>query len=168
MKKENKTPKATKAPEKKPQEPSKELTPEEIMIEQLRQELADERIKTGALSRRCIQLGMEVDRMTGAEEKRAENSMFDIINRNSRRKEAQRMAEVCRRSQERKAAANYEKACKRNAYTLAASALIGFTALLFGIVGIIHSVLAAIVIGFSLVSFGWNLNTCVYLLGRLE
>lgn len=142
--------------------------PAEIEADRLRAELCEERIKTEALSRRCIKLSGALDAAILAEENRAEKSMFDHINGNCYHRKAIVVAGKHRSAYERKMAKVYRKACKRNAFALCASAVATFAAILFGFTGIIHTVFAAILTGCALMAFGWALNDCVYLLGRCK
>ena len=152
--------------ETKGMKPLENPHPAEIEAERLRAELADERLKTDALSRRCIRLGEALSAAIQAEEDRTERDMFDIINGNCCHRKAVAAAEKRRRLAERKAVAAIERACRRNAVLLTVSAVLGFTAGLLGFAGLIPAV-AAVVGGcvFAL-AFGWALNDCVYLLGR--
>ena len=141
---------------------------QETETENLRKALADERIKTEALSRRCIRLGDALEAAIRAEDNRIENNMFATINGNCDRRKALLAERKRRIAHDKNAAAAYEKACKKNALALCASAVIGFSAVIFGFAGFIHTALAATIAGVALMAFGWSLNTCVYLLGRCE
>ena len=149
----------------KPQEPR---NPEAMELDRLRIELHNEKIKTVALSRRCIRLGEALDAAISAEDNRVEANLFGIINKNAVHKEAAAIARKRSRAREKNAAVRYEKACKQNAILIGASAAVGFGAVLFGFAGFIHTVLASTIAGASLIAFGWALNTCVNLLGRCE
>lgn len=134
--------------------------------ERLHRELAEERTKTEALSRRCIRLGQALDAALEAEENRTERDMFDIINCNYERRKAAAAAEKRRRVAKRKAVAGIKKACRRNAVALTVSAVLGFTAALLGFAGFIPAIVATVIGGIFALAFGWALNDCVYLLGR--
>lgn len=161
--------------EKKTEGKTPYTSTQETETENLRKALADERVKNEALSRRCIRLGEALDAALRAEDNRVEKRMFGIINRNCYRKialEENRKAMLAERKRriahDKQAAAAYEKACHRNATALCGSAVIGFSAVIFGFAGFIHTALAATIAGVALMAFGWSLNTCVYLLGRCE
>ena len=141
-------------------------TPAEIENKRLRQELADERSKTEALSRRCIRLGEALDAAILAEENRTEKSMFDHINGNCYHREALQVAARHRKVQERRMAKAFENACTKNALSLCASFVVSLVAIILGFVGFIHAAVAAIVACGALMAFGWALNDCFYLLGR--
>lgn len=140
--------------------------PAEIEADRLRLELADERTKTNALSRRCIQLDEALDAALKEVEDRTERDMFAIINGNCDRRKVIAAKEKRRRAAEDKAIAALERACKRNAVFLTVSAVVGFTAAIFGFAGLIHAVTASVTGCISAIAFGWALNDCVYLLGR--
>lgn len=142
--------------------------PAEIEAANLRNALADERIKTDALARRCVELGQALDGAILAEENRAEKSMFDHINGNCYHRKAVTVAGRRQAARSKKIAAAYRKACKKNATALCVSVVAGFAALLFGLTGLIHTVFAAILVGIALIAFGWALNDCAYLLGRCK
>lgn len=137
-------------------------TSKELEIANLRAALADERIKTEALSRRCIQLSAALD-----EDAKTEKEMIDMVNRNSARRKAEAAAKKRLRKKQQEIEA-YEKACTRNAVALGLSMVIGSGAVILSIAGIIHPVLGAVIAGVSMIAFGWALNDCVYLLGRCE
>lgn len=145
-----------------------EPTPAEIELEKIKQELAEEKIKTATLSKRCILLGKALETLQATENDRNDAEVISLVNGTYYRREALKDAEKRRRVQEKKDAEAYEKACKRNAIALAVPAVIGFSAMLFGFVGFIHTALAALITGVSLLAFGYALNDCVYLLGRCE
>lgn len=156
-------------------DPAKVTHPAEVQVANLRKALADERVKTEALSRRCIRLGEALDAAILAEDNRVEKDMFNHINGNCYRKtalEENRNAMVARQKRiwenQKKAAEAYDKAIRKNAFSLGTSAVIGFGALIFGYAGFIHSALATTIAGTAAVAFGWALNTCVYLFGRCE
>lgn len=140
--------------------------PAEVEAAQLRVALADERIKTEALSRRCIRLGEALDEALLAEDIQIEADMLNVVNRHNRRYEAMRVANIRRKAQAKKAAMAYAKACKRNALSMSIAFAASFTAIALGIVGFIPHVAAAIVAGISLVAFGWTLSDFAYLLRR--
>ena len=142
--------------------------PAEIEANRLRIELNNERIKTDALSRRCIRLGEALDAALLAEDKRFEKEMFAHINGNCYHREAMSVAAKRRRAQERKMAKAFDKACAKNAVSLCASVVVGFIAIILGFVGFIHAAVAAIITGGALIFFGWALNDCAYLLGRCD
>lgn len=142
--------------------------PAEIEAARLRIELNNERIKTDALSRRCIRLGEALDAALLAEDKRTEKDMFDHINGNCYHRKAMRIATKRRRLQEQKMAEAFEDACTKNAITLCVAAVSCIASIILGFAGFIHSALAAIIAAGSLLVFGWALNDCVYLLGRCD
>lgn len=150
----------------KPLKPEK--TPAEIELESLKRELADEKLKTSVLSKRCILLGKALEAFQAAENDRNDAEVISLVNGTYYRREALKDAEKHRKAKEKKAIKAYERACKRNAIALAASVVIGFSAMLFGFVGFINSALAAVFAGVAMTAFGWSLNDCVYLLGRCE
>lgn len=140
--------------------------PAVIEAERLRKELIDERIKTEALSRRCIRLGEALDAAILAEEERAEKKMFDHINGNCYHRKAVAVASKRRKAHDKKMIEAFEDACTKNAVALCTSAVIGVGAIILGFAGFIHVALAAIIAGGASMAFGWALNDCVYLLGR--
>lgn len=153
--------------------------PAEIEADSLRLELADEKVKTDALARRCIRLGEALEAALRADENRVERDMFDHINGNSFRREAMDTAEECRRrysmdkqyrrlEREKKAAEANKKALKKSAVWLALSVTGGFAAVALGVAGYVHTTLATAATGIALVAFGWCLNNCVSLLGRCK
>lgn len=141
-------------------------TPAEIENIRLRQELADERVKSEALSYRCIRLGEALDAAILAEDNRIEKNMFDHINGNCYHRKALSVSAKRRRVQERRMAEAFENACTKNAISLCASFAVSLVAIILGFVGFIHAAVAAIVAGGALMAFGWALNDCFYLLGR--
>ena len=140
--------------------------PAEIEADRLRIELNNERIKTDALSRRCIRLGEALDAAILAEDNRVEKDMFNHINGNCYHRKAMTAANKRRKANERKMAEAFEDACTKNAIALCASALVAFGAIILGYAGFIHSAVATIVAGCAVMAFGWALNDCVSLLGR--
>lgn len=142
--------------------------PAEVEAHNLRNALADERVKTDALARRCVELGQALDYAILAEENRSEKSMFDHINGNCYHLKAVNAAGKRQAARNKKMVAAYKKACKKNAAAMCVSVVAAFAALLFGLTGLIHTVFAAILVGIALIAFGWTLNNCVYLLGRCK
>lgn len=142
--------------------------PAEVEAANLRMALADERVKTEALARRCIRLGDALDAAIMAEDNRIEQSMFAHINGNHCHREELIAAAKRRMVHEQKMAKAHRKACRKNAVALSISAVAVFAALLLGFTGFIHTVFAAILAGAGLMAFGWALNTCVYLFGRCD
>lgn len=140
--------------------------PAEIENERLRRELAEERIKTEALSRRCIRLGEALDAAILAEDNRVESNMFAIINENCDNRMVVAAAENTRREKKKKELAALNKACKQNAVDLALAATIVLSATILGFSGLLHFALAALFAVVGLICLGWSLNNCVYLLGR--
>ena len=135
-------------------------------LKRLRAELADERIKTEALSHRCIRLGEALDAALLAENNRTEKDLFDHINGNCYHRKAMAVANQRRQVRERKMAEAFENACTKNAISLCASFVVCLVAIILGFVGFIHTAVAAILAGCALMAFGWALNDCAYLLGR--
>lgn len=152
--------------ETKGMKPLENPHPAEIEAERLRAELADERLKTDALARRCIRLSDALEAALKDEEDRTERDMFAIINGNYEHRKAVAAAEKRRRAAEAKTAAALAKACRRNAFVLTASAVLGLTAAILGFAGLIPATAAAIGGCIFAIAFGWALNDCVYLLGR--
>lgn len=142
--------------------------PAEIEAERLRLELTEERVKSDALSRRCIRMGEALDAAILAEDSRAEKEMFDHINGNCYHRKAMNVAGVRRRANEKKKAEAFKKACAKNAVSLCISFVVFCAAIILGYAGFIHTAIATIFAGGSLLSFGWSLNNCAYLLGRCE
>ena len=140
--------------------------PAVVEADRLRAELADERAKTEALSRRCIRLGDALDAAILAEDNRTEKSMFDRINGNCYHRKAMVAAYQHRKAREQKMAEAFENACTMNAISLCASFVVCLVAIILGFVGFIHTAIAAILAGCALMAFGWALNDCFYLLGR--
>ena len=147
----------------KPLEPHKKADNE---LARLRKELAEERIKTEALSRHCIELGKALDAAEKAKDARIENDMFKIVNENCDHRRAVAAAEKHRRAVEKKTAAYLDRACKRNSVFLSVSAVLGLTAALLGFTEYIGPVTACVTGAIFAMAFGWALNDCVYLLGR--
>lgn len=145
-----------------------ELIAMNLARKELEKKLAEEKIKTDALSRRCIALGKALEEYQDREHNREDAAIIDFVNGRCANNTA--LKETNRRYQfhAKKEAEAYERACTRNAYSLGLSAVIGFGAILFGFTGFIHAALAAIIAGISFMAFGWALNDCVYLLGRCE
>jgi hypothetical protein len=171
----------------KPLEANPEITtpekdaprPVEAEADSLRIELAEERFKTEALSRRCIRLGEALEAAIRAENDRYEQDMFGFVNDNCFQREAMVANEERRRQnsmdklsrrmeREKKAAEAAKKALKKSAAWLAVSFAGGFSAVLLGFGGYVHATLATAAAGVALVAFGWCLNTCVSLLGRCK
>ena len=155
-----------------------EASPSEVET-QLRNELNEERIKTEALSRRCIRLGDALDAAIRAEDDRIEQDMFDHINDNCYQREVITAHEERRRQystdkqyrrleRERKEAAAIKKALKKSALLLAFSFIGGFGSGVLGFAGYIHAYVAATMVAIALVAFGWAMNDCAYLLGRCK
>jgi hypothetical protein len=153
--------------------------PAELEANALRIELAEERYKTEALSRRCIRQGEALEALLRADDNRVEQNMFDHINGNSFQREAMDMADErrrrhfvdkqCRRlEREKKAAEANKKALKKSAVWLALSVTGGVAAVALGVAGYVHTTLATAAAGIALVAFGWCLNNCVSLLGRCK
>lgn len=153
--------------------------PAEIAADKLRIELAEERYKTEALSRRCIRLGEALDAAIRAENDRYEQDMFGFVNDNCFQREAMVANEERRRQnsmdklsrrleREKKAAEANKKALKKSALCLALSFAAGFATVALGFAGYVHTGLAAAAVGVALVAFGWFLNNCVSLLGRCK
>lgn len=142
--------------------------PAEIEAERLRLELADERTKTEALSRRCIRLVEALDATLKAEADRTDNDMFKIINGNCERHKAAVATARRRRAHEKKLIAAFDRACRRNAVCLATSFLLGLTVAILGFTCLIPAVAATVIGAICTMAFGWALNDCVYLLGRCK
>ena len=140
----------------------------EVETMNLRNALAEERLKTEVLARRCVRLGEALDAAILAEDNRVEKSMFDHINSNCYQREEMNAANKRRIAHELKMAKAYRKACRKNATALTFSTVAVFAALLLGFTGFIHAVFATILAGIGLTAFGWVLNDCVYLLGRCD
>jgi hypothetical protein len=154
---------------------TEKMTPAEVNpteaeneLEALRKELAEERFKTDALSRRCILLGKALEQAQTEANKYADAEAMALVNGRHYHLQALEAAQKRRRAREEKAIAAYEKACNRNAILLCITAIIGFTSLILGFTGFIHPVFSALMEGVSLLAFGWLLNDCVYLLGRCD
>ncbi len=140
----------------------------DIELERIRIELADEKSKTDALSRRCIRLSEALDAAILAEDNRQEKDMFNHINGNCYHRKAMIAAGKRRMTQERRMAEAFENACTKNAISLCASFVVCLVAIILGFVGFIHTAVAALVAGGALMAFGWALNDCFYLLGRCD
>lgn len=152
--------------------------PAEIENARLRLELADERIKTEALARRCIRLGEDLDAAIKAEDDRTESDMFAIVNCHFDRRMAEAVAKEIR-IRSRKAAAIAKNrisirkqkaadACKRNAVAMVLASMAGFTSVIFSITGFINPTLGTAIVGLCLIAFGWTLSACIHLLRVVE
>lgn len=167
MKKETKEmPKLENAAAENAINPETVTHPAEVEAHNLRNALADERIKTDALARRCIRLAEALDAAILAEDNRVESNMFAIINGNCDNHRALATAENNRREKRKKEMAALDKACKRNAVDLTLAATIAIAAMILGLTGLVHIAIAALFSIAGLIFFGWSLNDCVYLLGR--
>ena len=142
--------------------------PAEIEADRIRIQLHNERIKTDALSRRCIQLGAELDAYILANESRTEKDMFDTINGNCYHRRALKLDTRRNRAYEKRMAKAYEDACTKNALTLFVSLVGVLGSVIFGVAGLLNGAFAAAIAGVALIAFGWALNDCVYLLRRCE
>lgn len=132
-------------------------TAKELEIANLHAALADERLKNEVLSRRCIQLGVDLE-----EDSRIEKEMIDVVNRNSAKRQADAAAQ--NRRLKRIALDAYANACTRNAIFLGLSILIGAGAAALGFFNIINPAIGFLVTGICTVAFGWLLNDCMFLL----
>jgi hypothetical protein len=139
-------------------------TPEQTEIANLRNALAEEQIKTEALSRRCIRLGDALEAAIRAEDIRAEKAMFDAVNENSDKRKAAAIARKHRSIRRRKAS----DACMRNSFAMALASMIAFVAVIFSTAGIINPTLGIAIVGFCLIAFGWTLSACIHLLRMVE
>ena len=151
-----------------PRETIQELSPAEIENECLRKALAEEQIKTEALSRRCIRLGTALDAVLRAEDNRIEKEIIDLVNEHSDQRKAEEIARKRRMANARKAARAYKKACTRNSVALGLSMVICFLSAMLGFAGIINPAIGAVIACISFIAFGWSLNTCVTLIGRCK
>lgn len=140
--------------------------PAEIEAEQLRAELAEERIKTDALSRHCIKLRRALDDARTDLNRIADAGVIGIVNGRQERLQAEKDNEKRRKIREEKALAEFDKACRRNAVSLIVNASIGFAAFILGCVDFIPTLASCIVTGISLFVFGWLMNNCIRLFGR--
>jgi hypothetical protein len=154
--------------EVKPTEAEKEL-------EALRKELSVERTKNEALGRKCILLGMALEKAQANVNGYADGEVLGVVNGRHYHLKALEAAqkhimeqEKHRRAQEKKAIAAYEKACKSNAKRLGLAFVIGALAVFFGIKGFIHPAIAVLMVIVDLLALGWLLNDFVSLLGGVN
>ena len=138
--------------------------PAEVENAKLRLELADERIKTDALARRCIRLGEALDAALKAEGDRAEIDMFAIVNSYCDRRKASAIAENRINIRKQKAA----DACKRNSVAVVLASMIAIVSVILSITGIIDPVLSTAIVGICLIAFGWTMSACIHLLRVVE
>lgn len=142
--------------------------PAEVEAENLRKALSEEQIKTEALSRRCIKLGVALDAALRVENDRIEKEMIGMVNEHSDKRKAEEIARKRRIAYEKKAAEAYKKACTRNTIALGLSTLLCFLSVMFGFAGIINPAIGAVTACISFIAFGWSLNTCITLIGRCK
>ena len=140
----------------------------EIENARLRLELADERTKSDALARRCIQLGVDLDAELLEKDNRFEKDMFATVNKNSAKRKAEAIEKKRRLIRRRKDAAAYEAACMRNTSTMGMSAVIGFFSYICIAAGILPMKWGVVIIALCILTLGWSLNTCIRLMRRLE
>lgn len=142
--------------------------PAVVEAENLRKALSEEQIKTEALSRRCIKLGVALDAALRVENDRIEKEMIGMVNEHSEKRKVEEVARKRRIAREKKEAEAYKKACTRNAVALGLSVVICFLSAMFGFAGIINPAIGAVIACISFIAFGWSLNTCVALIGRCK
>lgn len=145
----------------KPTEAEKEL-------EALRKELLEERTKNEALGRRCILLGMALEKAQSEANGYADGEVLGVVNGRHYHLKALEAAQKHRRAQEKKAIAAYEKACKSNAKRMGLAFVISALAVFFGIKGFIHPTIAVLMVIIDLLALGWLFNDCVSLLGGVN
>lgn len=152
--------------------------PAEIENARLRLALAEERTKTEALARRVIRLGEDLDAANKAEDDRAENDMFAIVNGHFDRRMAEAIAEEIRIRSHRAAAITKNRisirkqkaadSCKRNAVTMVLASMVGFTSVILSITDYINLNLGASIVGICLIAFGWTASACIHQLRVVE